>query len=550
MPTMTPPSSPTWRTRLAILGFAIVCIGVASFLGESYISRLPNHAGYFLVAVEDAVTTPPVFRPRRTFFVVVDGLRRDAAETMKVVAALERSGQCRISDQGPYTVSRPEYALLSTGLEVDRSGARNNDLTAPLFAESVWEVARRSGLRVTGSSHLPWFAQLFPRGFDRFTALEELSADVFAATTAPLGDVNVFHPLYVDEEAHLHGAAGASYAAAVARVDREIAGLLERVDLDRDLVVLTADHGHRDAGGHGGAQPEIKDVLACFAGPNVARRSDRARFDGRVTGPLLSVLLGLPFPKHMRAGDDGLDAVWEVTRRDDDEGATYFGAPYLEERRRAVERFREENRVALERWLGDAPGVWSRLYAREARAQDVRVAALGLAACAVFLVVMRRRRASARAVLRTALFLVATAVVIWLVHRAVLGELDYTVVNRRAEFVPRAFVVSTVSAALSVLVHAFIVRDRERRVGDGVLVVALLLALNLGHVVVYGWPLGFPLPPAAARYFPFFGAVVLAAYAGALVPLVLWDWRRQRPGPPPPTNERGGGPSGAPGTAA
>jgi hypothetical protein len=271
--------------RIAQLAFAIACIVLGFFLGERYISRLPNHAGYFLVAVADEVCVPNPSRPRHTAFIVVDGLRRDAAESMAVTRVLAKSGQCRISDQGSFTVSRPEYALLSTGLEVDRTGSRNNDLTAPLAAESIWQVARASGLRVSGSSHLPWFAQLFPGGFDRFTHLETHAANVFDEAHGALLDVNVFHPLYVDENAHHHGAASSEYAAAVARVDGEIAGLLARLDLAKDLVVLTADHGHRDAGGHGGAQPEIRDVLICFAGRGVARRSDRAAFDGRSTAP-------------------------------------------------------------------------------------------------------------------------------------------------------------------------------------------------------------------------------------------------------------------------
>jgi hypothetical protein len=215
--------------RIAQLSFALACIVVGFFLGERYISRLPDHAGYFLVPVADEVRAALPSRPRHTAFIVVDGLRRDAAEGMAVTRLLEKAGQCRVSDQGSFTVSRPEYALLSTGLEVDRTGSRNNDLTTPLAAESIWQVARASGLSVSGSSHLPWFKQLFPGGFDRFTTLETHAANVFAEENGALLDVNVFHPLYVDENGHHHGAASSEYAAAVARVDLEIAGLLERI---------------------------------------------------------------------------------------------------------------------------------------------------------------------------------------------------------------------------------------------------------------------------------------------------------------------------------
>lgn len=506
--------------RIAALVFALACVAVAFLLGESYIGRLPNHAGYFLVAVADEVHASLPARPRHTAFVVVDGLRRDAAETMKVTRVLEQAGQCRISDQGSFTVSRPEYALLSTGLEVDRTGSRNNDLTAPLAAESIWQVARKHGLSVAGSSHLPWFAQLFPGGFDRFTHREQHAANVFAAGTGELLDVNVFHPLYVDEKAHHHGAASAEYRAAVARVDGEIAELLGRMDLARDLVVLTADHGHRDAGGHGGAQPEIKDVLVCFAGVGVERRTDRAAFDGRSTAPALAVLLGLPFPRHMRAGDDHLDELWEIAHAEPGDAA------YRADRRAAVEHFRDENRGALERWLGDAPGTWPRLYAREAAAQTYRMVVVALVVLAWGAVVLRARRAGASAAGTTVGWLLFALFTVWGVHHVVLGDFDFTVVNLRGLFILRATAIAFVSALVALGVHAFVLRDRERLVSDQLLFVGLLLFVNLGHVFVYGWPLGFPLPSQAARYFPFLGAILLAVHALVAAGLVVSGRRR------------------------
>ena len=49
---------------------------------------------------------------------------------------------------GTYTVSRPVYALLSTGLEVDRTGARNNEQTAPLvpFYDGLGKLRRVDGV--------------------------------------------------------------------------------------------------------------------------------------------------------------------------------------------------------------------------------------------------------------------------------------------------------------------------------------------------------------------------------------------------------------------
>jgi hypothetical protein len=54
------------------------------------------------------------------------------------------------------------------------------------------------------------------------------------------------------------------------------------------------------------------------------------------------------------------------------------------------------------------------------------------------------------------------------------------------------------------------------------MLLGLLFYVNLAHVVVYGWPLGFPLPPQPARYFPFFGAISLAVYGVVSIAITLW----------------------------
>jgi hypothetical protein len=346
------------------------------------------------------------------------------------------------------------------------------------------------------------------------------------ATETDLTDVNLFHPLYVDEAGHQHGAASPEYAAAVARADREIGSLLARLDLTRDLVVLTADHGHRAEGGHGGAQPEIRNVLACFAGVGVAKapsfpQGERRAFDGRSTGPLLAVLLGLPFPRHMRAGDDGLDAIWEIAEERPED------ATYLAERHAAVAHFREENRAALERWLGDVPGTWERLYARERRHQVIR--GLVFAAVIALLGAARLRRRGGPK-LRLLAWLGANGLALWLSHRLVIGIFDYTMINHREVFVLRSLVVTGMAASVGFVLHrlAFGRPRLDLLVDDWATLVGLMLAVAVGHVVVFGWPLGFPLPPAALRYFPFFGSLALLGDAVLLVVLVLAEQLRSR----------------------
>jgi Metalloenzyme superfamily len=366
--------------------FALAFV-IAYALAESYIGRLSNHAGYYLVSVEDRVAVPAP-RPRHAVLVLVDGLTRAGAERLEARKRLAAAGQCRVMEVGPITISRPVYAVLSAGLEEDRTGSRNNDEKSPLAAESVWQVARRSGLRVYATSGLVWWKQLFPDGFSRYDLVGG-DDDPFAPTE--LADMNLVHPLYVDEKGHDSGAASPEYAAAVDRVDRELGRFLDRSDFSEDLVVLTADHGHTSYGGHGGPEPELTHVLTCFAGRGVARRSDVGRMDARSLGPAFALFSGVPFPRNMRAGEDDLDVLFEIA------DPASFPAAYLDDRRAAVERFRAENTTALAGWLGPrTPPTWAQLYARESRKQTRRLVASAALLALLFAVAAWRRRLGMR----------------------------------------------------------------------------------------------------------------------------------------------------------
>jgi len=79
----------------------------------------------------------------------------------------------------------------------------------------------------------------------------------------------------VDEAGHLYGGVSREYAEATARVDAHLGGILAAVekraqDHDEDwLVGVTTDHGHLDAGGHGGSDAVLTRsflALACYGG--------------------------------------------------------------------------------------------------------------------------------------------------------------------------------------------------------------------------------------------------------------------------------------------
>jgi hypothetical protein len=491
----------TGRARRALqLAFAVALAAAGLAVGERYIPRLPNHAGYFLVPVADAVAQPLPPRPRHAVVVVADGLGLKFSRELKVTSRLQAAGQCRVTDVGPISVSRPLYAVISTGLEQARTGSRNNDETSPLAAESVWEVAREAGLDVAGVSDVPWWRQLFPRGFDRYDVLPEAD-DYFAA--APLGDLTLIHPSYIDHAGHEEGADSPAYAAAVARLDREFGRLLDRLDLARDLVIFTADHGHHPRGGHGGPAPEIAEVLTCFAGPGVARAHPAPPSRRPPIAPAPAALLGLRFPRHMRALEDDLDHSLSIA---DDK---VFAAGYLDGRRAAVDRFRAENRARIAEWLG-APGSWRDLESLEGRKQWLRAGLVALATLAGILVAARLRRLDRRRTLGLAAWCLGVAAVTVALHVVALDSFDWTAINLRERYLRSAAAICLAPAVPAILVRRHLRGDRA--LADQLTLTTLALALDVGHIIVFGWPLGYPLPGPAMLLVPFFASIFVVTH--------------------------------------
>lgn len=496
--------SPPRARRLAQCAAALALALVGLRIGESYISRLPDHRGYFLVGVDDHPPSHTPTRPRHTTLIVADGLGLAPASAMQSAARLAAAGQCRETDVGPISVSRPVYAVISTGLEQDRSGARNNDEESPLAAESIWDVAHAAGLEVAGVSDVPWWQQLFPRGFDRYVTLPD-DADSFAL--AELGDLTLIHVANVDHAGHEHGGASPEYAAAALRVDRELGRFLDRQDLTRDLVIFTADHGHSATGGHGGQTPEIARVLTCFAGPGIAHTPPNPQIlHSRTIAGTLAVLLGLRFPRHMRAVEDDLDTIFTIV----DERA--LSPAYLEDRRAAIERFRTANQQSLTAWLG-RPGTWSDHQAHHARDQQLRAALLALLTLAGFVLAARLRRLDLRATLGLAAWCILIAAATVVLHILVLGSFDWTAINLRERYLRAAPIICLAPALLGLMIRRWRLRDDNRLIADQLTLAALALALDLGHIVVFGWPLGYPLPGPALLLLPFIASFFLVSHA-------------------------------------
>jgi hypothetical protein len=498
---------PTRRSLLLLLVCCAVGVTVAGGLGSTYTARMSSTTGFFRVRVADAVGEHPgLRRPRQTTVVVVDGLGYLDAQTMRSTARLQARGQCRKTYVGSMSLSRPVYASLSTGLEADRTGVRFNDHPEPLTAPSIWEVARAGGLTVAGVSELDWWRELFPRGFDDFVVGEKRE-DFFAM--APAADVRLVHPLYVDEAGHYEGASSAGYKAAVARVDEQLGRFLDTVDFDLDMVVVTADHGHSRRGGHVGQQDRVAHVLTCYAGRGVRMVGEPGGLRSTTIGPSLALLLGLPFPAEMRA-DAALDELWEIV----DPAA--FPAEYVAERRAAATRIIKEQAAQLRAWLPASEGEWDKFYAWHRERQLLTgVPFAGLIALVLAIQAgVHRRRAGGRAALFGAAFVGLAAAVAWGLQVGLRGSFDLSSVAYREDFLGFTIVLGLVWSAAAIGGHWLVRRDADALVLDVGVVSAIGTVLCVAHPVVFGYQLGFPVPPAPAFFFPLWAALALGVLNG------------------------------------
>lgn len=520
-PAVTATSRQTIVGCAALLLLSCLALIGAYKLADSYIDRLPDHRGFHLVAVPNQVATSPQTKPRRLVLVVVDGLRQDSARQMRSVARLQAAGQCRPTHTGSITISRPVYTVISTGLEQDRTGSRNNDDTSPVAVQSIWDVAHQAGIKVHAASNLQWWQELFPGAFDTYEFDLNERRDFFAIQD--LSELSLIHPLRVDTAGHSFGAGSSEYQEAVAIVDTEFEAFLDAIDLTQDIVIVTADHGHSKAGGHGGPADEIANVLTCFAGIGILPSPSNVPTDARIIAPTISILLGLPFPKHMRAGDDNLDQIWSIVH------TGQLGATYVEERAATIEEFRAANAVTAGKILGQETGSWSAVYEQGKRRHMLSWLGVSLVLSILLFTLSRIRKQSYTEFLATLLWIATGVTLACLLYTWLRGSFDFTSINKRQEFLNSSLGAAISMGFAALLVHLAIWRDLRTLLLDQYTQLLVLTVVSLAHPLIYGITLGFPLPGPTAIFLPFIlGALVIATAAQASLVCIVVLFRALR----------------------
>lgn len=235
--------------------------------------------------------------PSHVLVIGIDGVRLDvlravATPHLDAVAAAGFLAPVRIDDATP-TWSGPCWATVATGVSAARHGITHNVFTGHRLAEhpDFLTLASLAGKRTylsvgsweplaTAACGGPLFAApdrvtFTSYGSDCERGDEAATADAERELRAADYDVAFVYLGDVDETGHGLGV-GAEYSAAVERADARVGRLLATVrarpsyDRERWTVIVVTDHGHVDAGGHGGDSEVERTAWIAACGPGIA----------------------------------------------------------------------------------------------------------------------------------------------------------------------------------------------------------------------------------------------------------------------------------------
>ncbi|MFE6050459.1 alkaline phosphatase family protein [Kitasatospora sp. NPDC056446] len=209
----------------------------------------------------------------KTLVIGIDGTRYDKlltadAPALKALMAggLTATGNLYANPLAP-TLSGPGWSTIATGAWPDKHKVKDNAFTGarfdlfPDFATRLENADPATSTLVIGSWN-PITANVFNGRADLRVPESENDTKTAADAADYLAhgnpDATFLHFDGIDEAGHAHGGAGADYLAAIHTVDALVGQVVQAVKSrptygsEDWLIVVTTDHGHTDAGGHGG----------------------------------------------------------------------------------------------------------------------------------------------------------------------------------------------------------------------------------------------------------------------------------------------------------
>ncbi len=298
------------RALAALLALLAVAGGAMLFAQAAWRSVVRYKTPYSFAEGRQLPSPAPA---GRVVFIIVDGLRVDASRRMPFLNELRAKGADLLAAVGTPSYSRPGRMTIATGTWPEIHGATTNDFKGPMPSDNIIRAVARTGrsCRIAGSRI--WAEQfaadialcgsaralaenegpgLFRPYRPKLEAEEE--AGVAFALAKP-ADLTMVDFVATDAAAHDLGAASPEYFDETQRIDAMIRRIVAQVGLDNATFIVTADHGHRDLGGHGSDEPEVRSVPLVLAGAMI-RPGTRVPARQIDLAPTLAALLGVPIP--------------------------------------------------------------------------------------------------------------------------------------------------------------------------------------------------------------------------------------------------------------
>lgn len=215
------------------------------------------------------------------------------APTLLKLASEGTLGQTSIAPHT--TISGPSWATVLTGVWDTKHGIYDNNVTTAPFAKypTAFTQLEKANSALKTESIASWgtiaimagsgdphadvnIATPAPANDPTEAKLDAATADAAAsAVTNDAPDFLFTHLDQVDEAGHGHGSASTEYLDAVKRVDTEVAKIVTAVDArakahpnEKWNILVTADHGHKPSGGHGGQSADETANFLIARGPS------------------------------------------------------------------------------------------------------------------------------------------------------------------------------------------------------------------------------------------------------------------------------------------
>ncbi len=300
---------------VAVGGYMALRLGLAA---DRFLPQLSSSRPILSTVTPSLGEAPPKRVTRRVVLVIIDGLRLRESFGLRYLDSLRRLGIDASATSHYPTFSRPNYVSIVTGVPPRWSGVRTNHFDLPLALDSIMDRLGEAGME---SSYVGNYSDgipvMFTHAYFSFNGspfpVVEFESDLdesryvrwpggFVGATRQLiarrQELVILLPGQVDEAGHEHGADSEEYRAAARHVDRLLRAGLHALDLTRDTIIVVADHGHTDSGGHGGTEPEVMTVPLVMAGAGIRPGAaiDGARLID--VAPTIAALLGVPPPQH------------------------------------------------------------------------------------------------------------------------------------------------------------------------------------------------------------------------------------------------------------